>query len=152
MDADRLATRLSPLVARILRSPLHGVLSGGLLLLTYSGRRSGRRITLPVGYQRKGETVTVLASRARRKQWWRNFAEPQRVELRLHGRERTGEARLVPGESEEFRAAVEATFQRLPRLGGQFGIRFDRRQGLTSEQRRTVAAEAALVKIALDPR
>jgi F420H(2)-dependent quinone reductase len=152
MDADRIATRLNPLVAWILRSPVHGLLSGGLLLLSFTGRRSGRRVTLPVGYRREGEAITVLASRARRKQWWRNFAEPRPVDLILRGRERTGEARLVRGESEEFRAAVEATFQRLPRLGGQFGIAYDRSRGLTPEQWRTVAAEGVLVRIALHPR
>ena len=152
MDVDRLATRLNPLVAWLLRSPFHGVASSGLLLLTFTGRRTGRRITLPVGYQRKGELVTVLASRARRKQWWRNFAEPRAVELLLRGRQRSGEARLVPGESEEFREAVEATFQRLPSLGRQFGLAYDRRQGLSPEQWRTVAAEGALVRIALGPR
>jgi hypothetical protein len=152
MDADRLASRLNPLVTWLLRSPLHGLASGGLLLLTYTGRRSGRRITLPVGYQRKGEVLTVLVSRARRKGWWRNFAEPREVALRLRGRERTGEARLVPGESEAFRDAVDASFRRLPRLGRQFGIDYDRSRGLTAEQWRQVAAEGALVRIALHPR
>ena len=152
MDADRIATRLSPLVAWLLRSPFHGVASSGLLLLTFTGRRTGRRITLPLGYQRKSELVTVLASRARRKLWWRNFAEPRPVELLIRGRHRRGEARLVPGDSEEFRDAVEATFQRLPRLGGQFGIAYDRKLGLTPEQWRTVATEGTLVKITLRPR
>ncbi len=152
MDADRIATRLNPLVMWLLRSPFHGVASSGLLLLTFTGRRTGRRITLPLGYQRKSELVTVLASHARRKLWWRNFVEPRPVELVLRGRYRRGEARLVPGDSEEFRDTVDATFQRLPRLGGQFGIAYDKRRGLTPEQWRTVAAEGALVKITLGPR
>ncbi len=42
MDVDRIATRLNPLVAKILRSPLHPLLSPGLMLIEYSGRRSGR--------------------------------------------------------------------------------------------------------------
>ena len=152
MDADRIATRMNPFVRWLLRSPLHGLLSGGLLLLSFNGRRSGRRITLPVGYQREGEEITLLASRARRKLWWRNFVEPRAVELILRGRERRGDARLVPGDSEEFRDALDATFQRLPRLGRQFGIAYDRRRGLTPEQWRQLAGEAALVKIRLRPR
>jgi len=152
MDADRLATRLNPLVTWLLRSPLHPLVSSSLLLLTFTGRRTGRRITLPLGYQRKSELVTVLASRARRKLWWRNFVEPRPVELLLRGRQRRGEARWVPGDSEEFRNAVDATFQRLPRLGRQFGITYDKGRGLTPEQWRTVAAEGALVKITLGPR
>ena len=58
----------------------------------------------------------------------------------------------MPGDSEEFRDTVDAVLQRLPRLGRQFGISYDRRRGLTPEQWRTVAAEGALVKITLRPR
>jgi hypothetical protein len=149
MDVDRIATRLNPLVIRILRSPLHPLLSSGLMLLSYTGRRSGRRIEIPVGYQRSGNTLTVLASRARRKQWWRNFSEPAPVELRVRGRVLRGDARLVPGESEAFRAAVESSFRRLPRLAGQFGIAYDRRIGITPDQLRQLAEEGAVVEVTL---
>ena len=149
MDVDRIATRLNPWMIRILRSPLHPLLSSGLMLLSYTGRRSGRRIEIPVGYQRRGNTITVLASRARRKQWWRNFSEPAAVELLVRGRVLGGEARLVPGGSEAFRTAVESTFRRLPRLAGQFGLAYDRASGLTPDQFRQLAEEGAMVEIAL---
>lgn len=38
------------LVRPLLASRLHGVLSRFLMLLTCTGRKSGRRITIPVGY------------------------------------------------------------------------------------------------------
>jgi deazaflavin-dependent oxidoreductase (nitroreductase family) len=154
MDVDRIATRLNPLVIRILRSPLHPLLSRGLLLLSYTGRQSGRRLTIPLGYQRDGDAITVLASRARRKLWWRNFRAPAPVELRVRGRVLQGEARVLPGDGVEFRAAVERTFRRLPRLAGQFGIAYEPGRGLTPEQWRRLAEEGAVVKIALyrDPR
>src|SRR5206468_12338216 len=67
VDLDRLMTRLNPVVAWLLRSPLHPLLSGALMLLQVTGRRTGRRYWIPVGYQRDGSTITVLVSRARRK-------------------------------------------------------------------------------------
>jgi hypothetical protein len=42
LDADRWMTRLNPAVTWLLRSPLHRLVGGGLLLLTVTGRRSGR--------------------------------------------------------------------------------------------------------------
>jgi hypothetical protein len=33
----------------LLRSPLHGLLSGMLMLLSYTGRKSGRTYTIPIG-------------------------------------------------------------------------------------------------------
>ena len=62
----------------------------------------------------------------------------------LHGR-----ARVVPPESEAFHAAFEATFRRMPALGRQFGIRYDRAVGLSVEQRREVATNGAVVSIEL---
>ena len=50
MDIDRLMTRLNPVIGAVLRSPLHPLLSHGLALLHVTGRRSGRRYWIPVGY------------------------------------------------------------------------------------------------------
>ena len=149
MDADRIASRAKPLVAAILRSPLHPLLSFGLMLISFEGRKTGRRYTFPVGYQRSGATITVLASRARRKSWWRNFREPAPVELLVRGQRLAGVGRALAADSEEFREAVEATFRRLPRLAGQFGIAYRRGDALSAEQWRTVAADGAVVEIAL---
>ena len=149
MDADRFMSRLNPIVVWILRSRLHFLLSSGLMLITVTGRRTGRRYTIPVGYQRQGHSIRVLVSKASRKSWWRNYEQPAPTELRVRGEALEGEARSVPPTAPEFRETVEATFRRIPGLGGQFGISYDRRRGLTDEQWRAVAQDAALVRIDL---
>lgn len=149
MDLDRLMTWLNPTVTRVLRSRLHPLLSRGLALLEVTGRRTGRRYWIPVGYQRDGDTLTVLVSRARRKLWWRNYREPGPVGVLLRGRTLRGRARLVPPDSAAFRAAIELTFRRVPGLGAQFGIRYDRRTGLTEPQCRAVAENGVVVAIDL---
>ena len=149
MDLDRIMSRLNPLISWILRSPLHFVLSRDLMLLTVTGRRTGRRYVIPLGYQRSGEWIMVLVSKARRKNWWRNYLEPAPVEMRVRGRELRGEAKVVAGGSEEFRRTMESTFRRLPFLGRQFGISYDRRGGLTDEQLQTLSENGAMVKIRL---
>ena len=55
----RFASRLDPLLPMILRGPLHGLCSDRILLLSYVGRRSGRRFALPVGYAELGDDVTI---------------------------------------------------------------------------------------------
>jgi deazaflavin-dependent oxidoreductase (nitroreductase family) len=149
VDVDRLMTRLNPAVAWVLRSRLHPLLSRGLMLVTVTGRRTGRRYTIPVGYQRNGAVLTVLVSRASRKQWWRNFRATAPVEVRVRGRRLTGVARVVPADSREFLDATDATFRRMPWLGRQFGIAYDREHGLTVEQWRTVGEDGAVVKVEL---
>ena len=150
LNVDPFFTRLNPLVAAILRSPLHRLASAGLVLLTVTGRRSGRRYSIPVGYQRFGDELVILVSHADTKQWWRNYLEPGRVELVLRGREVAGEATVVEPGSPEFRKRVEASFRRMPWLGRQFGIRFDKRTGLDAEQLAHLRRSCAVVHVSLE--
>jgi len=150
VDLDWLMTRLNPLVAWLLRSPLHPMLDRVLLMLRVTGRRTGRQYWIPVGYQRDGDIITVLVSKAPRKQWWRNYRDPGPAVVLLHGRTLHGRAHVLPAESTAFHEAIERTFRRVPGLGRQFGIRYDRRTGLTPAQCQTVAANAVVVSIDLD--
>jgi len=151
MSVDGILSRLNPLIATVLRSPLHGLLSPGLALLTVTGRRSGRRYSIPVGYQRDGDDVVVLVSEARRKQWWRNYYEPGSVAVRLRGRDRAGRAELVAPGSDEFRSIAEQTLRRVPYMKRVFRVTdFDSRAGLRGDQIDRLGEEIAIVRIRLE--
>lgn len=147
MDLDRIMTRLNGAIVWVLRSRLHPLLDPGLMLLTVTGRRSGRRYTIPVGYQRAGDRLHVLVSKARRKKWWRNYRDPGPVEVLLRGQARSGTARVVAAGSDAFFAVLQQSFDRMPWLGRQFGIRYRRSSGLDPQQRRVLARNAAIVEI-----
>jgi len=152
MDLDRFFTRIIPLMVAILHTPgLHWILSAGLMTITVTGRRSGRAYTIPVGYQRCEDDLVVLVSKARRKNWWRNYEEPRALELHLRGHARRGIGEVVATDSDAFGRHAERTFRRLPGIARQFGIDFDKRQGLTSDQLETLRREGAIVTIALTP-
>jgi deazaflavin-dependent oxidoreductase (nitroreductase family) len=76
------------LITALLRSPLHGLLSGSFMLLTVIGRKTGRAYTTPVNYGRTGDTLTCFSKRDRT--WWRNLRERAPVAVLLRGRERRG--------------------------------------------------------------
>ena len=149
MSADAFFSRLNPLISLILRSPLHWLLSPGVMLITVTGRRSGRRYTIPVGYQRDGGVLTVMVSEARRKQWWRNYREPGPVEMRVRGRTLHGEAELVPPGSDAFRSCSERTLRRMPWLGRVFRVEYDKHKGLTDDQVKRLGEEIAVVRVIL---
>ena len=149
MNVDPFFRRLNPLVCWLLRSPLHILASGGLVLLTIRGTRSGREYTIPVGYQQDGDDLVVMVSHAHTKQWWRNFREPGPVRVRLRGRSRAAQACVVPPNSREFQQRTEATFRRMPMMGAQFGIRFDKRTGITEEQLAHLGQTCAVVVVEL---
>jgi hypothetical protein len=52
-------------VRPLLRSRLHGVLSSRLMLLDYTGRKTGRRYTFPVGYFPWDDGAVLAFSAAR---------------------------------------------------------------------------------------
>lgn len=151
MSVDGAVSNFNPLVAAILRSPFHWFLSFGLMLITVTGRRSGRRYTIPVGYQRHGEVLTVLVSEAAKKQWWRNFEAPAAVELRLKGRQRTGTAQVTAPDSAEFHARTQETLTRLPWMAKVFGIALPRGGQLSADQVALLGQTIAMVQVALNP-
>ena len=147
MSIDSAASRINPLVVAILRSPAHWLLSVGLMLITVTGRRTGRSYTIPVGYQREGDLLTILVSEAPKKQWWRNFNAPAPVEVRVRGKTLRGTAVRVPPTSPEFTAKTEQTLRRLPWMGKVFGIEYKRGQPLTDDQLADLRHNIAVVQV-----
>ena len=84
---------INPLVRLLIRSPLHWLANRRLALITYTGRRSGRNYTIPVGYQVADLQVTITGGSPERKAWWRSpTGTGAPVELIVRGRRRTGHA------------------------------------------------------------
>jgi deazaflavin-dependent oxidoreductase (nitroreductase family) len=106
---------VNPIVSLILRSPLHRIVSGSLLLLTFTGRKSGRQFTTPVGYMRDGDGLLVFTDRM----WWENLRGGAPVSVLLRGHRQTASTKVITD-----RAAVVATIERLAaRLGAKDAYR-----------------------------
>lgn len=94
----RLVMRAAPLfnapVAAIANSRrFGGLVNRNITMLSYTGRRSGRRFSTPVAYRRTGDEITVNANLPQTKTWWRNFlGDGGPITLQLNGTERTGHA------------------------------------------------------------
>lgn len=64
-----------------------------LTIVTYTGRRSGRTFSIPVGYRRTGDTVVIGVRMPGKKNWWRNFTgEGGPISVELDGTGRAGHA------------------------------------------------------------
>jgi len=74
---------------------LDGLVSRQIVLLAYTGRRSGQRFTLPLGYVRDGDALLVVSQHSEQKRWWRNLRGGASVALQLRGRRGTGRAEVV---------------------------------------------------------
>jgi deazaflavin-dependent oxidoreductase (nitroreductase family) len=111
----RLGFRIAnPIVRVALASPAHRPFSGVLLVLAYSGRRSGRKRSLPLQYARLGDRLVVMAGTASQKAWWRNFREPTPVAVTLAGTTTPRLAQVLTGrERDEAQAVYSARFPRM---------------------------------------
>ncbi|MDA0352530.1 MAG: nitroreductase family deazaflavin-dependent oxidoreductase [Chloroflexi bacterium] len=96
---------VNPVVVQILRSPLQRLIPG-VMLITVTGQRSGRRYTTPVQYARSGEHVYVLSRRGW--SWWRNVRQAAPVTLRIRGDARSGTARALPASADAAAPALAA--------------------------------------------
>src|SRR5258708_8099450 len=74
---------MNPVMKALLRSPLHRLLDGTLMLLMYTGHKTGRQYTIPIGYFVWGEGELLSFSSAR---WWTNLRGGVPVTLLLKGR------------------------------------------------------------------
>lgn len=113
----------------ILRSPFHGWLSGDVVLITVTGRKSGRKYTTPVNYLRQGDVLRIVSWRNRT--WWRNLRGGSPVTLRLQGQDVKGWGTVVeddPGVA----AGLSAHLRQAPHYARYYGVALD----ANAEQRR----------------
>ncbi len=94
----------NPAVRAVLRSPVHGAMDGGLLLLHIVGRKTGRRYDIPVGYVELDGRLLVVTQHA----WRANVRGGAEVEVTSHGRRERMHCTL-----DEDPSSVAATLHRL---------------------------------------
>lgn len=72
------------IVKWLLRSRFHRLLSGKVVLLEITGRKSGRKYLVPVNYRAAQDGISVMTYR--RRQWWRNLRQADALPVYLKGR------------------------------------------------------------------
>jgi len=88
----------NPIIKWLLRSPLHFFISKNMMLMTYTGRKSGKTYTTPISYLAIGEALYTISARER--VWWRNLRGGADVILRLRGEERSARVESIEDQTE----------------------------------------------------
>jgi len=101
---------VNPVLKALLRSPLHRLLSKNLMLLTVTGRKTGRAHTFPVGRHQSPDGTFVLSAGG---SWRHNLRGGTAVQVTLDGHERPAHATL----EEDPDRAAEAFKAMLDRAG-----------------------------------
>jgi hypothetical protein len=131
----------NPMISALLRSPLHGVMSNMLMLITYKGRKSGQAYTHPIGYFTWDKDELMAFTSAR---WWVNVLDGKPVTLLLRGQQ----VEAIPTPIHEREAVINTLEQFVRRLGAKTAQRLP--IGLSRDREPTRAdLEAAPSGIAL---
>lgn len=77
---------LNLVMKQLLRSPLHWLVSKHFMLITFTGRKSGKQFTTPVTYVRNGDTIHFFSNQ----KWWKNLQGSAPVSLRVQGKKFAG--------------------------------------------------------------
>ena len=115
----------NPFVRLVLRSPLHGLFSASMLLLTYHGRKSGREYTLPAQYAQEEGRLYVISGSPEKKTWWRNLQGGAPVRVTLRGRTLAGNGIVLKPESEREKIVegLDLYLRRFPVVAKGHGVR-----------------------------
>ncbi len=105
----------------VLRSPAHGMVSKTVLLITFTGRKSGKTFTTPVSYSQTGDQVTIFTHST----WWKNLGSDKPVTLRIRGRDLQGFAEPVAGDQQAIAAGLAAHLRQVPSDARYYGVTFD---------------------------
>jgi F420H(2)-dependent quinone reductase len=94
--ATQPAPRINQFLIWLLHSPFSGLASTNILLLTITGRKSGRFYEFPVRYVLEGNTIIIAARKEAR--WWKNLVGGAKVTMQLRGKKVSGIANAFTDE------------------------------------------------------
>ena len=128
----------------IVNSPLHPLLGNRVAVITFEGRKTGKRYSTPINVTQDGDTFTAVSLRSRN--WWRNLRGGRQATLRVAGRLYT-----VRGEVFEDRGAVvdglTQYFKQNPDYARYFGVRLARDGEPMSEDLDRAANERVIIRL-----
>ena len=135
----------NPIVRGVLRSPLHRLLSGHVVLLTVTGRRSGRTYTVPVGRHFEDGALTVAA----RGTWRVNLRGGASVRVTIDGQEHSAHAELQEDPDEVAGAYLELLRRNGIRGAQQLGLKLNVDRLPTIEELKPAVAGRGFARIEL---
>lgn len=132
----------------LLQSPLHGLASGSIMTIHFTGRRSGRALSTPVRYIRNGD-ATLVAITDRNTRWWPNFREPAAVQLQLAGRRVDATAHATADDAALAATALDRALDRFPGDAAYHDITARRGSDAYQRQREAAIGNAVVVSFTL---
>ncbi len=114
---------INPVMKGLLRSPLHGLCSDSIMVVGFTGRKSGKQFATPVRYLRRGSSVRCYSNKDT--QWWRNLRNGARIELRIGGPDAAYRSEVMEDSPAEIADALREYFRHYPQDADYHDVRLD---------------------------
>lgn len=129
----------------VLRSPVHGMVSKSVLLITFKGRKSGKTYTTPVSYSQDEDQVTIFTHAA----WWKNLGSGAPVTLRIRGHEFQGVAEPVAEDKRAIAEALNVHLRKVPSDAGYYQVTFDGGKNPRAEEVEKAVQTVVMIRVRL---
>jgi deazaflavin-dependent oxidoreductase (nitroreductase family) len=96
------------------------MVSKSVLLISFTGRKSGKTYTTPVSYSQFGDQVHIFTHST----WWKNLRSGTPVSLRLRGQELQGLPEPVE-DKHAIAAGLAEHLRKVPSDARYYGVTFD---------------------------
>jgi hypothetical protein len=136
----------NPWVKLLAQSPLQGLVDKGVLLVTFTGRKSGRIITVPANYLQDGREVDIIS--LRRRIWWRNLKGGAAVLVQLAGKKHNG-LTIIIEEPQKVAEMMEIFGRTNPEYALSMGLQMDGEGKAARNDLLNLARERVAIKITL---
>lgn len=127
----------------ILRSPVHGVVSKSIMLITFTGCKSGKMYTTPVSYSQHDGKVYVFSHAT----WWKNLCGGAPVTMRIQGHEVQGIAEPEAENKKAIAAALADHLREVPSDAKYYDVTFDDYGNPRSEEVAQAVQTVVMIRI-----
>jgi len=145
--SKRLYRVINPVVKKILRSPLHGVLSQNTLLLEFTGRKSGRKLSTPVSYHSSGGAAHCFTRKSF--VWWKNLNSGEPVYVTIKGKRHLLNPEVEAENSEIKGQALRHFLRAVPRDAPHSGVSLDTNGDPSVDDIQRVVSDMVYVRLPL---
>ncbi|WP_158886602.1 nitroreductase/quinone reductase family protein [Amycolatopsis anabasis] len=105
-------------VRALLRTPAHRLMSRNTMLLSFTGRKTGKAYTVPVSYCREGEAIICFTDSG----WWKNLRGGAPVTVTVAGRRLHGVGEFVEQSHPAAVASLRDFLLKTPRDAKYHGV------------------------------
>ena len=134
---------LNPVMKAILRSPFHSLVSRSIMIITFTGRKTGKEYSAPVSYIREDQLVTCFTHA----KWWLNFENRTEVKVRIQGTDLEGYGIAIPDDVNLKTEYLTKYLKAVPTDASFYNVKFDKNGKPLKDDIDRAVMDAVMIRI-----